>query len=394
MRHFAFLSDAERQRLFHREPEHVAPDDDPQLVAVALGATLYSPASRPTLADDIARRAAHGVTSMVVCLEDAVADGELAAAERNAVAQLRRFAASGEPAPLLFVRVRTPGQIPMIVEGLGEDAGVLTGFVLPKFTDVTGPDFLDEVVAAGAARGRRLLCMPVLESREIIHAETRRDTLIATRQLLDKYREHVLAVRIGATDLSAAYGLRRARDLTVYDVRIIADVIASVVNVFGRVDGGGDGSVDGGGYVVTGPVWEYFSATERWFKPQLRETPFREHDERRLRAELIANDLDGLIREVALDRANGLVGKTVIHPSHVAAVNALSVVTHEEWSDAVDILGTAAGGGVASSAYRNKMNESKPHTAWARRTVLRARAFGVARETVSFVDLLGASLHR
>jgi hypothetical protein len=38
------------------------------------------------------------------------------------------------------------------------------------------------------------------------------------------------------------------------------------------------------------------------------------------------------------------------------------------------------------------MNESKPHAAWARRTLLRARAFGVAREDVSFVDLLGASL--
>jgi len=130
------------------------------------------------------------------------------------------------------------------------------------------------------------------------------------------------------------------------------------------------------------------------FKPQLRESPFVEHDERRLRARLIAEDLDGLIREVALDRANGLTGKTVIHPSHVAAVHALSVVTHEEFQDATDVLGTSAGGGVASSAYRNKMNESKPHTAWAHRTMLRARAFGVAQEDVSFVDLLGASLQQ
>ncbi len=390
MRHFAFLTETDRQRLFHRAPESVAPEDDLLLVGTALGATLYSPASRPHLADDIAKRAAHGVTSMVVCLEDAVADGELAAAEVNAVAQLRRFAesnAAGGLAPLLFVRVRAAQQIPMILDGLGDHAGVLTGFVLPKFTDATGPEFLDELVAGSARIDRRLLAMPVLESREVIYAESRLETLISTRRLLDKYRDHVLAVRIGATDLSAAYGLRRARDLSVYDVRMIADVIADVVNILGRVD-------DRDGYLVTGPVWEYFTATERWFKPQLRETPFRDHDERRLRAELIANDLDGLIREVALDRANGLVGKTVIHPSHVAAVNALSVVTHEEYLDAQDVLGTAATGGVASSAYRNKMNESKPHTAWARRTMLRARAFGVARENISFVDLLGASLHQ
>ena len=109
---------------------------------------------------------------------------------------------------------------------------------------------------------------------------------------------------------------------------------------------------------------------------------------------MIAADLDGLIREVTLDRANGLTGKSVIHPSHVAAVNALGVVSLEEYQDALDILGTAAGGGVASSAYRNKMNESKPHTTWAHRTVLRARAFGVANDGISIVDLLGASLHQ
>jgi hypothetical protein len=37
------------------------------------------------------------------------------------------------------------------------------------------------------------------------------------------------------------------------------------------------------------------------------------------------------------------------------------------------------------------MNEIGPHTAWARQTMLRARAFGVAADDVSFVDLLAAS---
>jgi hypothetical protein len=185
------------------------------------------------------------------------------------------------------------------------------------------------------------------------------------------------------------YGLRRSRDLTVYDVRMVADVIGEVVNVFGRADGQGDP-----GYTVTGPVWEYFPGTERMFKPQLRETLFVEHSERKLRAELIARDLDGLIREVTLDQANGLIGKTVIHPSHVSAVHALSVVTHEEYADALDIIETAAVGGATASAYGNKMNESKPHTAWAVRTLLRGRVFGVAHEGISFVDLLAAGLHQ
>lgn len=385
MRHFDFLDEDERSRLFFRAPETFSAHSEAPLLATALGATLYCPATRPRLAEDIASRTAQGLTSAVVCLEDAIRDVDLVAGERNAIGQLRAYAATEPDGPLLFVRVRSPEQIPLVVDGLGEHAGVLTGFVLPKFTEDGGTCFLAAVEAASTHLGRVLYAMPVIESRESVYAETRVDALIAVRRLLDKYRRYVLAVRLGATDMAAPFGLRRSRDHTVYDVGLLAAAIAEAVNVLAR---------DDGGYLVTGPVWEYFSASERIFKPQLRESPFIRHDERKLRAQLIADDLDGLIREVTLDRVNGLVGKTVIHPDHVAAVHALSVVSHEEYLDATDILGTAAGGGAASSAYRNKMNESKPHTAWARRTELRARVFGVARDEVSFVDFLAAGLRQ
>ena len=385
MRHFEFLDDDDRARLFHRAPETFTCSQDPELLGVALGASLYSPAIRPDLAGDIARRTATGATSMVLCLEDSIPDDAVAEGERNVIAALREHAARDIDGPLVFIRVRTAEQIERITEGLGDLDGGLAGFVLPKFTEENGSAYLDAVLAAGEATGRQLYGMPVMESREIVFAETRVDTLLALRALIDKYRSTVLAIRVGATDISGQYGLRRSREHTVYDIGPIASVITEVVNVFGRAEGG---------YVITGPVWEYFSSSERLFKPQLRESPFIRHDERKLRGQLIAADLDGLIREVTLDRANGLTGKSVIHPSHVAAVNALGVVSLEEYQDALDILGTAAGGGVASSAYRNKMNESKPHTTWAHRTVLRARAFGVANDGISIVDLLGASLHQ
>jgi citrate lyase beta subunit len=387
MRHFDFLTPDDSARLFHRPPIEFSTDDEPNLLGVALGATLYSPATRPELARDLARRTAQGVMSAVVCLEDAVADADLADAEQNAVRQLRRLAESGEPRPLVFVRVRAPHQIALIVDGLGEHADVLSGFVLPKFIGARGSAFLDANDEAAKSIGRRLFVMPVLESPEIIFTETRTRALLEIRELLEGYRDKVLAVRLGATDLSSAYGLRRPRDLTVYDIRTVADVIADVINVFGRADGAG--------FIVTGATWEYFTGSERLFKPQLRESPFAGHSsDRALRTHLIAKDLDALIREVVLDKANGIVGKTVIHPSHVAAVHALSVVTHEEYCDAADILETNAGGGVAASLYRNKMNESKPHSAWARRIMLRAQVFGVAGADVSFVDLLGAGLQQ
>jgi citrate lyase beta subunit len=385
MRHFAYLDHADRERLFHLPPESFTRDDDPALLATALGASLYSPGTRRTLARDLLRRAAEGVVSAVVCLEDAVADEDVVAAQRNVVEQLRELARAGGDGPLVFVRVRSPEQVVDVVAGLGEDARVLSGFVLPKFTARTGRAFLRAVEAASCEAGRRLLVMPVLESPELIHRETRVEALIDAKRLLDAHRDQVLAVRLGTTDLSSAYGIRRDRDLTIYDVGVVAEAIADVVNVFGRADGTG--------YVVTGPVWEYFDDHERLFKPQLRQSPFVAQDAMELRDQLITQHVDGLIRELVLDKANGLLGKTVIHPSHVPVVHALSVVTHEEFVDATDILGAGEhGGGVAASSYRNKMNEAKPHRAWAERTLRRARAFGVAGEGIRLVDLLAAGV--
>ncbi|MFC5750115.1 HpcH/HpaI aldolase/citrate lyase family protein [Actinomadura rugatobispora] len=385
MRHFDHIESRRRKHLFHRHPRAFDRHDDPAVLAVALGATLYSPAVRPALAEDVAKAARRGVTSMVLCLEDSIADEDVPAAEANLVAQLSRAHAAhaaGTDAPLLFVRVRTAEQIGDLACRLGEAAELVSGFVLPKFTAAGGDAFLEAVAEAQARTGHRLLAMPVIESQQAVYRETRSELLQDVARLLAKHRERVLAVRIGATDMSAAYGLRRPPDLTIYEIGPVAGVISDVVNILGRADGTG--------FVVTGPVWEYFSAGERMFKPQLRQSPFDAQQAAPLRQRLITSDLDGLIREVHLDKANGLIGKTVIHPSHVAAVHALSVVTHEEYCDASDILGWN-GGGAMASVYANKMNEAKPHRAWAERLMLRAQVFGVAAEGVTFVELLEAA---
>ncbi|MCW7945839.1 ATP/GTP-binding protein [Streptomyces hygroscopicus] len=387
MRHFGHVAPEERQRLFHREPAAFTADSPARVLAAALGATLYSPATRPRLADDVVKQAGRGVVSMVLCLEDSIDDADVVDAEENLVRQFTDLASlpTDIELPLLFVRVRLPGQIPDLVARLGPAVRLLSGFVLPKFTEERGVPFLEALTAAEAASGRRLFAMPVLESPDLLYLETRRETLEGIFRAVDKYRDRVLALRLGVTDFCSSYGLRRAPDMTAYDVQIVASVIADVVNVLGRADGTG--------FTVTGPVWEYFRVQERMFKPQLRRSPFLEGEVEELRESLIEHDLDGLLREISLDRANGLLGKTCIHPTHVMPVHALSVVSHEEFSDAQDILRPERlGGGVLRSAYTNKMNEVKPHRAWAERTLQRAEVFGVANEDIGFVDLLAAGL--
>ncbi len=390
MRHFGYLSAVQVDALFERPPERFDRGSGTDLLSVALGATLYMPADRPALVADITKQAAAGVTSVVVCLEDAIADEQVAEAEDNLVDAFTTLhgvddrsassASSASELPLLFVRVREAAQIPALVRRLGGAAHLLDGFVLPKFTAVGGTEYLIALETAEREAGVSLLAMPVIESGAVLYAETRVDELTRLRALLHRDRRRILAVRIGATDLCALYGLRRSPELSIYDIKVVSGLIGDVVNVLGRTDGSG--------FTVSGPVWEYYAGPERIFKPQLRQSPFHQHDAVALRGELVSRAIDGLIREVQLDQANGLVGKTAIHPGHVAVVNALSVVSAEEYRDARDLVHARRGSGVLPSGHRNKMNEIRPHLSWARRTMLRAQVFGVAAEGACFVDLL------
>jgi len=392
MQHFHALAESVKDRLFHKRPEHLHRASSPSLLAVALGATLYSPATRSSLAQGVRKQAAAGCLSIVVCLEDAVPDHEVTAAEQNLLAALAELAGDDpDKLPLIFVRCRTPEQLLDIGRRAGSSLGVLSGFVLPKFENETGRGraFLaalqvlnDETGRTGETQQQRLMAMPIIEDLSTTHLESRVRVLTDNLALVEEFRDLVLCVRIGATDMSSAFGLRRSRDLTIYNVKVVANIIGDIVNIFGRPSDG---------WIISGPVWEHFVNTERVLRPQLRSTPFEAANEVELRQRILMENLDGLIREIELDLANGLLGKTVIHPSHVPVVHAMCVVSHEEYLDAIDIAGET-GGGVKASSYGNKMNEMKPHRAWAERTLLRARAFGVAKPGVNFVELLEASM--
>ena len=242
MRHFAFLDDAQVDQLFHRRPQEIAVDSPAPLLAAFLGATLYCPGDRPTLADDVVKQAARGCVSMVLCLEDSIADSAVAGAEINvaeAIRALHRMSVDTPDTdlPLLFVRVRTPEQMLRVAEASGASLELLSGFVVPKFENETGYAeaffvALHKIQRQSGADGlqgrKRLRLMPILESPNMIHSETRASALESIRAILHDNRDDVLAARIGATDLSSAFGLRRSRDLTVYDVKVVSAVISEI----------------------------------------------------------------------------------------------------------------------------------------------------------------------
>lgn len=390
MKYFDSLSEKQKETIFMIEPQNIDRDGDKELIAYALGATLYIPVTREKIADEIISRKNKFVKSIVICLEDAIGDKEVGRGEDLICHHLRRIYDAVETQeiqynnlPFIFVRVRDYRQLAKISRLCGQALTMLTGFVLPKFTYRNGEDYFIEVQKISDQIGKKLYCMPILETKDVIHWETRKESLEKINKILEHYRDLVLNIRIGATDFSSVFGIRRSFNITVYDIHVIRDCIADIVNNFGRIDRE---------YVISGPVWEYFPSGERILKPQLRSTPFRENygnDGIKLRSRLLDKYLDGLIYEVLLDKANGLIGKTVIHPSHILPVQSLYAVSHEEYIDASSIIENNNGNvGVMKSSYSNKMNEIKPHLNWARKILKRSQIYGVLNVNQEFINLL------
>ena len=80
-----------------------------------------------------------------------------------------------------------------------------------------------------------------------------------------------------------------------------------------------------------------------------------------------------------MDRLNGFVGKTVIHPKQIAVVNDALKVSKKDYEDAIAILEWKEKGGlsVSKSAAGERMNEVKTHGNWAMRTLFLAEVYGV-----------------
>lgn len=385
MIYFNYLSREQKDKIFHIPPVTGSLDARKETLAHSLGATLYMPGTFNKAISNIIDNKIPGLISTVLCLEDSVDDREVDAAEKNLAAQLKTLLLikeKGSSLPFIFIRVRNIEQFKRLTKKLGPTIHALTGFVFPKFDNVMGQEYFEHLAETNERIGKRLYGMPILEGPGVIHLESRAVYLLRNKELLDQYKDLVLNVRMGATDLSGLYGLRRSPELTIYDIAVIRDFIADLVNIFGRPRDG---------YVISGPVWEYFSSGPRVLKPQLRQSPFQEKfgtDGSRVRENLLCRYIDGLIREVMLDKANGLIGKTIIHPSHILPVQALYAVTHEEYCDAVDILANGGNGGVTKSVYNNKMNEPKPHTNWAKKIMTLSKIYGVLNEGYDYTSII------
>lgn len=372
MQYFSCLDKEKKNTLFFLEPEYFIRDCTKDFMSHALGAALYMPATRENIAEEIISHKHKYLTSTIFCLEDSIHDNELEKAETMTAMNLNKLyqeiLEKGDDfynkIPYIFIRVRNPGQISRIADMAGRSFSILTGIVFPKFSYDNGLDYFMELEKISNFFKKRFYGMPILETKDIIYWETRKNALKNLDHIFADYHDMILNIRIGGTDFSSIFGLRRNFDVTIYDIHVIRDCITDIINNFCRPEKN---------YVVSGPVWEYFG-----------QYPFTKNNNH---SSLFDPYLTGLINETYIDKTNGLIGKTIIHPSHILPVQSLYTVNYEEYADAVSILNNNETG-IVKSSFANKMNEVKPHKSWAEKILLRSKIYGVFNKDQSFINLI------
>ncbi|GGA33181.1 HpcH/HpaI aldolase/citrate lyase family protein [Psychrobacillus lasiicapitis] len=370
MKHFRGVHEKELQQFFHATPKDFSKDLDKKNLGIALGATLYIPGSMPDIKSKLTNNQLKNLTNAIICLEDSIADSELFLAENNVIHELRlidqgfeKGVISEHELPLLFLRIRNAEQLQKLAEQLGSTIRLFTGIVFPKCTTSNAENFLSCLQDINQYYSTYLYALPILETKEIIYAESREQEITSLYKLFKQYEDIILTIRVGATDFTSLFGLRRPGNRTVYDIKLVSDCLTAILNQFTRQEDN---------FIVSGPVYDYFSSQNH---------------------AITTDDLNGfeavLWNEVQLDIDNGFFGKTCIHPSQIDIVNAAYIVPKEIYDDARLIVGNKdETNGVLRSSARNKMNEVKPHYNWALKILTQAEIYGVLKENVTSLDFL------
>ena len=293
-----------------------------------LGAPLYMPAHRLDLRDIANGEKLPFLRSMIFCTEDAVRKYEVESCIRHLGLCMQGF--RDTPQRFRFIRARNPEILKRLLDLPGIDC--IDGFVLPKFTLDSFNAWFDSL------RGTGFKIMPTLETREVFDAQAMKELRQALQQ--DGIAECILMLRIGGNDLMNLLGIRRPRQMTLYQTPL-GHAIAQLVTQFKPY-----------GFSLSAPVFEYL------------------------------DDPDTLQQEIRQDLAYGLIGKTAIHPGQIAEIENAYRVDRSDYEMALTLKDSAA---PAVFKMHDAMCEVATHGQWSEGIIERYACYGL-RDRVLLTD--------
>jgi citrate lyase beta subunit len=290
--------------------------------ALALGGTLFVPASHKNLDVILSGKKYAELRSVVIDFED----GLTSESRPDALQRLDHTLGALEESPLLrFIRPENPQMLKTMLAK--KEIGKIDGFILPKFGLESAEAYLS-LLDNHTKPDTCHLFMPSIEGDELFDSTKLRQL----RDILLPFRERIICIRFGAEDMLRQLGLRRTTGRSLYDMLSPAQSIATLLNTFKPC-----------GFEVSAPVFPHFSDTE------------------------------GFKKEIAKELENGLISKTIIHPSQIKPMNALYKVSGQELHEAKTLLSQKEG----VINLNGKMGEAKTQSPWAESILKRAALFDV-----------------
>ena len=293
-----------------------------------LGAPLYMPGNRRDILEIANGEKYPWLRAMIFCTEDAVLQADVDSCVRHLGLCLQGFKNTTQQ--YRFIRVRNPDVLGRLLAL--PDIDKIDGFVLPKFTEDVFNDYLDQL------RDTTFKVMPTLETKEVFNVNAM--TNLCQGLLQSDMAENVLMLRIGGNDLMNLLGLRRERASTIYETPL-GHIIAQLVTIFKPY-----------GFSLSAPVFEYL------------------------------DDPHTLLREMKMDLAYGLIGKTAIHPTQGPMIEEAFKVNIEDYEMALSLSDLDA---PAVFRMHDAMCEVATHQQWATQILSRQQCYGL-KEYISMKD--------
>lgn len=311
-----------------------------------VGPLLYCPANQDWIGDSVLSGILPKPYSLCLCLEDTIHESGVEVALKVMKSTLEKVYETSRTSvfsgflPKIYIRVRNPKQMGFIFQDLGEVFSLVDGFVAPKISPTNLVEYLESLDKIQSKQEKDCYFMPILEHQEMLDLRTRVDFLYQIRETLEPVADLVASVRVGGTDLSHCYHLRRNQKTSIHSIPVLSQLFGDIMTVFGE------------NYLVSGAVWEYYNG--------------------------IGWDT-GLKGELEQDRNCGFVGKTVIHPKQIPLVHGAYRVSKYDFEDATALLneGEFDHTLVKGSVARERMNEKKTHCNWAKRILMLAEVYGM-----------------